>query len=262
MKNETADPVYRTLILRCWSEQDGAESRRFWRFHLQWLDTQERQSFADVAALLASLNQTFGQDDTQDLSSPERLNGYKWRKQIMTKRRMFIYYSLALIGAMLTLLSGCEKKEALDPPVSTEDVSNYLQGLPSWSQFAPPGQAQPPTPAGEAQTGEDVVLDVELFNEDGSLGLLENVTYSCQVQPFTLTDNPQQIAMYSPDREILYAGGLIQGKSHRDGLGSLLGLPIAERAPINVSIPGLANDDNFRRVDRPTRPRSTRPSAR
>jgi hypothetical protein len=169
----------------------------------------------------------------------------------MTKRRMFIYYSLALICAMLTLLSGCEKKDPLDPPVSTEDVSNYLQELPSWSQFAPPGQAQRPTPAGEVQTREDVVLDVELFNEDGTLGLLENVTYSCQVQPFTLTGNPQQIAMYSPDREILYAGGLIQGKSHRDGLGSLLGLPIAERAPINVSIPGLANDDNFRRVDRP-----------
>ncbi|MFO7539794.1 MAG: thiol-activated cytolysin family protein [Chloroflexota bacterium] len=176
----------------------------------------------------------------------------------MTKRRTFIYYSLALIGAMLTLLSSCEKKEVIDPsistidpPISTEDVSNYLQGLPSWSQFAPPGQTQPPTPAGEAQTGEDVLLDVELFHEDGSLGLLENVTYSCQVQPFTLTDNPQQIAMYSPDREILYAGGLIQGQSHRDGLGSLLGLPIAERAPINVSIPGLANDDNFRTVDRP-----------
>jgi hypothetical protein len=66
MTNETAVPVYRTLILRCWSEQDGAESRRFWRFHLQWLDTQERQSFADVTALLASLNQTFGPDDTQD----------------------------------------------------------------------------------------------------------------------------------------------------------------------------------------------------
>ena len=66
MKNETAVPVYRTLILRCWSEQDDAESRRFWRFHLQWLDTQERQSFADLTALLASLHQTFDPDDTQD----------------------------------------------------------------------------------------------------------------------------------------------------------------------------------------------------
>ena len=94
-------------------------------------------------------------------------------------------------------------------------------------------------------------MDVEVVTDDGSTELLENVTYSCQAQPYTLTDNPEQIAMYSPDREILYAGGLIQGKSHRDGLGSLLGLPISERAPINVSIPGLANDDNFRTVERP-----------
>lgn len=50
---------YRTLILRCWSEQDDAESRRFWRFHLQWLDTQERQSFADVETLLALLADIF-----------------------------------------------------------------------------------------------------------------------------------------------------------------------------------------------------------
>ncbi|MBK8989202.1 MAG: hypothetical protein IPM39_24585 [Chloroflexi bacterium] len=50
---------HRTLILRCWSEQDDAESRRFWRFHLQWLDTQERQSFADVETLLALLADIF-----------------------------------------------------------------------------------------------------------------------------------------------------------------------------------------------------------
>ncbi|MEM1418275.1 MAG: FG-GAP-like repeat-containing protein, partial [Myxococcota bacterium] len=52
----------------------------------------------------------------------------------------------------------------------------------------------------------------------------------------------------SPDREILYPGALIQGRSHRDGLGSLLPLVIAQRAPIRVSIPNLANDDNFREV--------------
>lgn len=167
----------------------------------------------------------------------------------MTKR-MFSYCSLAVIGAILTLFSSCEKKE-VDPPIGTEDVSNYLQELPSWSQFSPPGETQPPTPTGDPVPLEDAVLDVEVINEDGSITLLEDVTYSCQSQPFTLADNPQQIAMYSPDREILYAGALIQGKSHREGLGSLLGLPIAERAPVRVSIPGLANDDNFRTVESP-----------
>ena len=137
------------------------------------------------------------------------------------------------------------------PPQNVEEVSSYLQDLPAWNEFSPPEASQPPTAVGEAQAEEDVVLDVEVINEEGDIELLEDVTYSCQSQPFTLTDNPQQIAMYSPDREILYAGGLIQGKSHRDGIGSLLGLPIAERTPINVSIPGLANDDNFRNVESP-----------
>ncbi|CAN5374110.1 hypothetical protein BH23BAC3_BH23BAC3_23430 [soil metagenome] len=155
------------------------------------------------------------------------------------------------VSLMLILLSSCSESTTSVEPANTEDVTAYLQNLPAWSQFSPPGQTQPPTPVGEVQAEEDVVLDVEVINEDGNIDLLENVTYSCQVQPFTLTGNPQQIAMYSPDREIVYAGGLIQGKSHRDGLGSLLGLPIAERAPINVSIPGLANDDNFRTVERP-----------
>jgi hypothetical protein len=65
LNNQTANPAYRTLILRCWSEQDEVESRRFWRFHLQWLDTEERQSFADVEALLASLDRVFSSDDNQ-----------------------------------------------------------------------------------------------------------------------------------------------------------------------------------------------------
>ncbi|PWN06592.1 thiol-activated cytolysin family protein [Rhodohalobacter mucosus] len=157
------------------------------------------------------------------------------------------------VSLMLILLSSCsENGTSVEPPANTEDVDEFLQGLPSWSQFSPPGQSQPPTETGESQTEEDVVLDVEVINDEGEIELLEDVTYSCQVQPFTLTENPQQIAMYSPDREILYAGGLIQGKSHRDGLGSLLPLPISERAPINVSIPGLANDDNFRTVDNPS----------
>ncbi len=64
MNDETAVPAHRTLILRCWSEHDDAKSRRFWRFHLQWLDTQERQSFASLDDLLASFDSVFGPEDT------------------------------------------------------------------------------------------------------------------------------------------------------------------------------------------------------
>lgn len=156
--------------------------------------------------------------------------------------------TVALTGLAFLLLSSCEKKGTGD----LSDVSAFLEELPSWNEFSPPGEIQPPTEKGEPVPLEPVVLDVEVINDDGSIEILEDVSYNCQSQPFTLSDNPQQIAMYSPDREILYAGALIQGKSHRDGLGSLLGLPIAERAPIRVSIPGLANDDNFRTVENPS----------
>lgn len=166
------------------------------------------------------------------------------------KVKLSFWWVWALATPMLIFLSSCEKeKEQL---ANVDDVGKFLEELPAWSEFSPPGETLPPTAKGEPEPLEDVVLDVEVINEDGSIEILEDVTYSCQSQPFTLAGNPQQIAMYSPDREILYAGALIQGKSHRDGLGSLLGLPIAERASIRVSIPGLANDDNFRTVENPS----------
>ncbi|NBC26673.1 MAG: hypothetical protein GVY08_07425 [Bacteroidetes bacterium] len=165
------------------------------------------------------------------------------------------FKSLMILPAclMLFLLSSCsDNGTSVEQPADTEGVDEFLEGLPGWSAFAPAEPDQPPTPAGEPVDEESVEMDVEKVDENGNVYVEENVVYSCQTQPYTLTQNPEQIAMYSPDREILWAGSLIQGKSHRDGLGSLLGLPIAERAPINVSIPSLANDDNFRTVDRPT----------
>lgn len=171
----------------------------------------------------------------------------------MKNNNKFSRFSIiTIVVALLAIISSCEKEGVIDSEISTEDVSQYLEALPSWQQFSPPGEPQPPTASGEPEPLEDETLDVEEINEDGTISIVEDVTYSCQSEPFTLTDNPQQIAMYSPDREILYAGALIQGKSHRDGLGSLLGLPIVERAPIRVSIPGLANDDNFRTVENPS----------
>ena len=164
--------------------------------------------------------------------------------------------ALLLISVTALLCVACDSEpvgvEPGEPDTVNGDVSSYLQDLPSWSTFAPSEANQAPTPTGDATEEEPVTRDVEKVDEDGNVYTEENVVYSCQVQPYTLTQNPEQIAMYSPDREILWAGSLIQGRSHRDGLGSLLGLPIAERAPINVSIPSLANDDNFRTVDQPT----------
>jgi len=54
--------THRTLILRCWSEEGEHASQRFWRFHLHWLDTDKRQSFADLETLLALLADVFGSE--------------------------------------------------------------------------------------------------------------------------------------------------------------------------------------------------------
>jgi len=159
-------------------------------------------------------------------------------------------FSFVMLIAILITLVSC-KDNPSDPPLDVAEVDGYLQELPSWTEFSPPKAPVDPTATGEAVEEEEVTMDVEKVDENGDVYTEENVVYACQDQPFTMTQNPEQIAMYSPDREILWAGALIQGKSHRDGLGSLLGLPIQERAPIRVSIPGLANDDNFRTVDNP-----------
>ena len=76
-----------------------------------------------------------------------------------------------------------------------------------------------------------------------------NVAYVCEVTPFSVQRNPQDIVMYSPNAAILWPGALVQGATHRDGVGSLLPLVINERAAINVSIPAVQTGTNFRRVD-------------
>ena len=170
----------------------------------------------------------------------------------MTYRQSVFVIVLAALA-----LAGCDSSTGPEaaptpPDEGGESVSTYLQGLPNWSDFAPAGPDEDPLPMGEPVDEEPVELDVQQVDDNGEVYTESNVVYACQSQPYTLTQNPEQIAMYSPDREILWAGSLIQGKSHRDGIGSLLGLPIAERAAINVSIPSLADDDNFRRVEAPT----------
>jgi hypothetical protein len=144
-----------------------------------------------------------------------------------------------------------EAGEKCDPPngttcdescqtIATDEISIYLNSLPSWGTFAP---QSPSTEA--APVDED---DPESFED-----VVDDVTYECTTTPYTVTDNPEKIVMYSPDVEILWPGALIQGKSHRDGAGpgGLLGLVIAERAPIRVSIPSLPGEDNFREVTSP-----------
>ncbi|MEL6251698.1 MAG: thiol-activated cytolysin family protein [Bacteroidota bacterium] len=160
---------------------------------------------------------------------------------------------LSLLAGVFILISvlaffACEGE--VPPGPVGDNVNDYLSGLPSWSEFSPPRADMDPAPTGENPSDEqEEILDVAEYQEDGSVDTLFGVSYKCKSIPYSITNNPNQIVMYSPDREILYPGALIQGKSHAEPLGSLLGLRIRERTPIKVAIPDFATSDNFRLVE-------------
>lgn len=165
----------------------------------------------------------------------------------------FRLFSVSLAALILFTISACKKDPDTpdpdpDPIEEGTTAAAYFQTLPSWDAFAQNEPVMSAAPTGEAPTEVEETLDVPMIQEDGSLDTLYNVTYTCQQTPYTLTDDPEQIVMYSPDVEILWPGALIQGKSHKNPIGSLTGLVIEERDSINVSIPSLATGDNFRRV--------------
>lgn len=161
---------------------------------------------------------------------------------------------LMLVAATTLALLGCgEDPSGVDTPDGTPaEVGTYLAELPTWAAYTADvnGPSQPPEPAGPAvETGSDTV-SVEQIEEDGSVTVLPEVVYQCTEQPFSIAENPRELVMYDPDVEILWPGGLIQGKS-RKSLGSFEALPIAERAPLRVSIPSFAFEENFREVEGP-----------
>jgi len=136
------------------------------------------------------------------------------------------------------------------PTDPQQTVGAYLQGLPRWEQFSPPVAETPSTRVGDpSKTTER--LDFPVKDTSGNVIGVRSEQYACTSTKFSMSKTPDKIVMFSPDRELLWPGALIQGRSHRDGLGSLLPLTIGERTVIKVSIPSLATGDNFRVVDTP-----------
>lgn len=155
-------------------------------------------------------------------------------------------------AVVILLVLACSKEEAPGTgPGPDTGVDEYLQGLPTWAQFAPPAPDQDPMPTGAPPSLVlDTLPEVRTVVPGDTLVQVENdVPYVCEVTPYSVQRTPQDLVMYSPNAAILYPGALVQGVSHRDGLGSLLPLVIDGRAPINVSIPAIQTGANFRRVD-------------
>jgi hypothetical protein len=169
--------------------------------------------------------------------------------------------SLVLLVGIFLLLASCGGDPAgppttppaeppVQPPVDPPaDMGAYLAGLPSWEVFSPRQEDTDPEPVGPAVELAPVTLDVEKVDADGNIQMLRNQVYLCTETEYSMTTNPREIVMYSPNVGVLWAGGLLQGKSHR--AGNLESLPIRQRQPIKVSIPDIASGQNYRVVENP-----------
>lgn len=136
-----------------------------------------------------------------------------------------------------------------EPEPNLEQVNSYLTTVGSWPTQP---DSMSPTPTGETTVEETVVDSVATIDDQGVATWDYDVDYVCTTTPYSFQQTPEKIVMFSPDRDILWPGALIQGRSHADGSGSpgsLQALPISERAPIQVSIPSLPTGSNFRDVE-------------
>ncbi|HTO73820.1 MAG TPA: thiol-activated cytolysin family protein, partial [Gemmatimonadales bacterium] len=152
-------------------------------------------------------------------------------------------------AVVIALLAGCSSSENTGPG-KTDDVNQYLSSLPGWDQVSPIGMDTDSLPDSTRAVVQsvDTVPSVTTVDSLGNEVTRQNVAYSCTSVPYSITRTPTDIAIYNPDIDILWPGALIQGKSHVAKVGSFLPLTIAERSPLNVSIPGLPTGTNFRQV--------------
>lgn len=143
----------------------------------------------------------------------------------------------------------CESDPSLCAP-GTNNTAAYIEDLPSWEEFAHPDTAFKNELLADTDTmplTETILDSVPVFSEEGLDSMVSDVRYVCQARPYTISDAPERVVMFDPNRSILYAGALIQGKSRKE-LGSLLPLTISQRSPIRVSIPDLPTGENYREI--------------
>lgn len=159
----------------------------------------------------------------------------------------------ARAAVLAAVVAACGGSETSGPGGGGQDVDEFLNSLPTWAEFSPPGVESDSTvdSTRTPNSSRDTVAVVKDIDSLGNVTTRQNVAYACSEVPYTITRNPRELVIYNPDIDILYPGALIQGKSHKNKLGGLQGITIRERTPINVSIPGFSfpGGSNFRTVD-------------
>lgn len=132
-----------------------------------------------------------------------------------------------------------------------ERVEDLDSCLPAWGFFSPLLPEQEPTLVDETEPVE-LEIRLERFDETGTLGELGTFTFTCIDRTYAFTYDPERALSFVIDDEVVWPGALVEGRSHRDGDGTLQALPLAERAPIDVTLT-IADERFTRRVERPDR---------
>lgn len=111
-------------------------------------------------------------------------------------------------------------------PADNGGVDDLVNSLPQWSDVSPDALENNGAPTGEtAVAGETTGSD--------------NNLYTCTTTPYSITKNPQEIAIHNPDAAVLWPGALIRGRSHlQTGSLELLAVSGDKRAPLGISIQG------------------------
>jgi hypothetical protein len=136
-----------------------------------------------------------------------------------------------MAGLVLAAYGGCSP---------AEEVDAYLTDLPSWRTVYPlRPEYQLLDKETYLPTGAVTDRASESSNEQRSElieGQLQQVKYACTLRHWTLSRNPESIALFNPDADVLWPGSLLQGKSYAAGAGALRELPIRQRAPLRIFV--------------------------
>jgi hypothetical protein len=149
---------------------------------------------------------------------------------------------VAALAALLTVVA-CGQESATGPGGGTPaDVASFASSLPTWDSFSPPV-----TESANDEIGDPVGATVTVDPSDPAY----DPNFVCTKTPYSLATNPREVVTMSGALGLLVPGKLLQGAPHVQG--ELRTLPIAERAPVRLTI-SLNNliGDAYRQVTDPS----------
>lgn len=111
-------------------------------------------------------------------------------------------------------------------PSGSAALNGFVDSLPAWTEVSPEVVENDGVP-----TGQEPVTAEETAGNGG--------LYTCTTTPYSITKNPDEIALHNPDAAVLWPGALIRGGPHLTrGSLELLAVSREKRAPLGISVQG------------------------